>query len=442
MASRPIRIDIVGNDDQLRKTLKGAAGRVEGFAKKVGALGVKAGAAFGAVSGAVAVASVKSFSAFQTGMNEVLTLIPEAGAQAFGELGDQVKAFSKEFGVLPEKTIPALYSSLSAGIPKENVFAFLEVAQKAAKGGVTDLETAVDGLSSVINAYGGPAMMDMTRASDLLFTAVKLGKTDMTQLSNSIFQVAPIASAVGVPFENLTAALANLTAQGTPTSVAATQIKGALAELAKQGSKADTAFRDLTGVGLQGFLENGGSFEDALMVLKDGADAAGISVLDMFGSIDAGSAILGLTADGGEKFGETLDAMADSAGATQTAFETMDSGLAANMDKIKANLSVLSIEIGEKLSPYVAEFTGFLVSALTNLDDHLNTAKTTAIDVAKKIKEKATPIFQAVADIFKEVADSAIAVYDAIYEYLAPGIEELCGKIETLVQNGLDKLKE
>ena len=297
MASRPIVINIQGDDSNLRKTLKGAAGRVEGFAKKVGALGIKAGAAFGAVSGAVAVGGVKAFSDFQTGMNEVLTLIPEAGAEAFGELGDQVKDFSKEFGVLPEKTIPALYQALSAGVPKDNVFEFLEVAQKAAKGGVTDLETAVDGLSSVINAYGGPAMMDMERASDLLFTAVKLGKTDFTQLSNSIFQVAPIASAVGVPFENLTAMFANLTAQGVPTSVAATQMKGALAELAKEGTKADTAFRDLNGVGLQGFLENGGTFEEALMTLKDGADEAGISVLDLFGSVEAGQAILALTAD-------------------------------------------------------------------------------------------------------------------------------------------------
>jgi hypothetical protein len=161
MASRPIVINIQGDDSNLRKTLKGAAGRVEGFAKKVGQLGARAGTAFAVVSSAVAVGGVKAFSDFEAGMNEVMTLIPEAGAEAFGELGDQVKDFSKEFGVLPEKTIPALYQALSAGVPKDNVFEFLEVAQKAAKGGVTDLETAVDGLSSVINAYGGPAMMDM-----------------------------------------------------------------------------------------------------------------------------------------------------------------------------------------------------------------------------------------------------------------------------------------
>ncbi len=316
MASRPIVINIQGDDSNLRKTLKGAAGRVEGFAKKVGALGVKAGAAFGAVSGVVAVQGVKAFGEFESGMREVLTLIPEAGDQAFTELGDQVKTFSKRFGVLPEKTIPALYQALSAGVPKDNVFEFLEVAQKAAKGGVTDLETAVDGLSSVVNAYGGPAMMDMTRASDLLFTAVKLGKTDFTQLSNEVYKIAPIASAVGIPFENLTAAVANLTAQGTPTAQAATQLKAAMAELAKEGTKADTAFRDLSGVGLAKFLEGGGTFEEALLMLSESAEKSGQSVLDLFGSVEAGQAILALTADGGVAFGETLDAMAGSAGAT------------------------------------------------------------------------------------------------------------------------------
>ncbi len=439
--TKPIVINIQGDDSNLRKVLKGAAGKVDGFAKKLGTLGIKAGAAFAATAGAIGVTGVKAFGEFETGMQEVFTLIPEAGKETFDKLETQVKDFSKKFGVLPEETIPALYQAISAGVPKDNVFEFLEVAQKAAKGGVTDLETAVDGISSVVNAYGSE-VLSAGEASDLLFTAVKLGKTDFSQLSASVFQVAPIAAAVGIDFENLTAAFANLTAQGVPTSVAATQMKGAMAELAKEGTKADVAFRDLTGQGLQTFLKNGGSFEEAIVKLKEGADKAGISVLDMFGSVEAGQAILALTADGGGAFGEALDAMRGSAGATETAFETMNKGFSADMEKIRANLKVLSIEIGSRLAPFVAKASKFLLDGFQKLTPTLKNLRERAVELAAEIRKRAVPILEKLRDIFVIVAEKAMVIWSAVYEYLAPGIKDLSDKVRDLAINAFGKLKE
>ena len=236
MATRPIKIAIIGDDSNLRKSLKGATRSVEGFGKKVGKIGAQAGLAFAGVAAGVATKGISAFADFEKGMNEVMTLLPGAGEEAFGELSDQVKDFSKEFGVLPDKAIPALYSALSAGVPKDSVFEFMEIAQKAAKGGVTELETAVDALSSVVNAYGSE-VIGATEASDLMFTAVRLGKTTFEEISKSIFQMAPIASAVGIPFKDLTASVANLTAQGTPTAVAATQMKAAMPNWARRAPR-------------------------------------------------------------------------------------------------------------------------------------------------------------------------------------------------------------
>jgi len=158
MPGKPIKINIIGDDSQLKKTLKNAAGKVEAFGKSVATMGLNAGVVFAATATAIATKGVTAFADFEKGMNEVMTLLPEAGESAFGDLSDQVKDFSKEFGVLPDKVIPSLYQALSAGVPQDNVFEFLKVAQKAAKGGVTELETAVDGISSVVNAYGEEAI--------------------------------------------------------------------------------------------------------------------------------------------------------------------------------------------------------------------------------------------------------------------------------------------
>ncbi|MDA0064519.1 phage tail tape measure protein [Brachyspira hyodysenteriae] len=86
-------------------------------------------------------------------------------------------AFSKEIGKVPEEVVPALYQSLSAGVPRENVFEFLKTAGEAAIAGVAELKTSVDGLTSVTNAYG-TEVLNVNRASDIMFQTVKLGKTD------------------------------------------------------------------------------------------------------------------------------------------------------------------------------------------------------------------------------------------------------------------------
>ena len=100
-----------------------------------------------------------------------------------------------------------------------------------------------------------------------MFTAVRLGKTDFEQLSSSLFQVAPIAASLGVDFQDVTAALANLTAQGTPTRVASTQMKASLSELGKEGTKADKAFREIAGVGFTDFIQAGGNVQQAFTLM-------------------------------------------------------------------------------------------------------------------------------------------------------------------------------
>ena len=76
MATRPIRIAIVGDDSNLRKTLKGASKRLEGFGKSVAKFGTRAGITFAATAAAVATKGITAFASFEKGMKEVMTLLP------------------------------------------------------------------------------------------------------------------------------------------------------------------------------------------------------------------------------------------------------------------------------------------------------------------------------------------------------------------------------
>ena len=61
MASRPIKIDLVGDDSQLKKTLKGASKKLGAFGKSVAKLGVTSAAAFGATAVAIGTKGVMAF---------------------------------------------------------------------------------------------------------------------------------------------------------------------------------------------------------------------------------------------------------------------------------------------------------------------------------------------------------------------------------------------
>ena len=294
--------------------------------------------------------SLAEFQTFEKGIKEVYTLLPGASEEALGAMRDDVIEFSKDVGRTTDETVPALYQAISAGVPPDNVFDFMKVASDAALGGVTDLETAVDGISSAVNAYGAETL-NAQAASDLMFTAVKGGKTTFEELSASLFNVIPTAAALGVEFSNVTAALASMTAQGVPTSVATTQLRQLLVELSKEGSDAADVFEELAGVGFREFIAQGGNLQDALQIMEQGAADLGLGINDLFGSVEAGSAALSLTGEGAAKFTQELNNAAEAAGATAEAAEVMAGSLEHLEAVSTATTEALKIQTGEAIEP-------------------------------------------------------------------------------------------
>lgn len=313
-----------------------------------GALGLSLGAA---AVGKFATDSLNAFTSLDTGMREVFTLLPGISEDAMGDMTNQVQAFASEFGVLPDQVVPALYQALSAGVPEDNVFAFLEQANKLAKGGVAELKDSVSALASVVNTYGSD-MISAEEVSDALFTTVKLGVTTIPELAGVISRVAVPASAAGVAFDEVTAALAAMTKQGTPTAEAATQLRAMINELSKEGQVAYDNFKRITGESFPEFIAGGGTVGGALELLAADAEASGGRVNDSFGSIEAGMGALTLTSDNGSKlFAEALSEMDNAAGATDAAFETMSGGIGQSFAELKSTWQVFKQEAGERIAP-------------------------------------------------------------------------------------------
>jgi TP901 family phage tail tape measure protein len=288
----------------------------------------------------------------QKQMAEVFTLMPGMTQDAMNGMNAEVKKFSKEFGMLPNEVIPALYQAISASVPPDNVFDFMGVAAKIAVGGVTSLEVAVDGLTTVINAYGAD-VITAQQASDYMFTAVRLGKTTIDELSASLFQVVPVASSLNVGFGEISAGLAAITSQGTPTSVAATQLRQLLVELSKATGQTSKAFLEASGKTFPQFIREGGNLQEALQLMERYAGKNNLAINNLFGSVEAGNAALSLTGGGTETFTRNLEEMTTSAGATETAYEAMEKSVDRQIKKMVATLRIMGLEIADKLLPII-----------------------------------------------------------------------------------------
>lgn len=348
-----------GQLSQLADKASGVGSKLAGALNPVSTalkgLGV-AGAAAGAGIAGIAVKGVQEFVGFEKQMAEVFTLLPGITQDAMADMSAQALATSKEFGILPEEIVPALYSALSAGVPADNVFDFLGTASEASIGGITSLETAVDGITSVVNAYGSEAI-SAGSASDIMFTAVRLGKTNFEELSSSLFNVIPTAASLGVGFEDVAAQMAVMTAQGVPTSVATTQLRAALVEASKGGTKLDEAFKKLTGQSFAQLIESGMTSTEAFEQLR--GSMSDQEFKDLFGSVEALNAVLATTGPNFEATEGAFGEMVGSTGATSDAFDTMSGTTQFFIDKLKSLGSSLLIEVGQSLSPFLDVLAGF-----------------------------------------------------------------------------------
>ncbi len=143
--------------------------------------------AFIGVAAALAKAAV-SANNFRKQVGQIQTISPIKASV----IKEEVKQISAEFGVLKENITKGLYDALSAGIPSENIFAFIRVAAKGAIAGAGTVAESVDILTTAINAFKIPAIDAVEGFQTHYSRPIKLGKTTLSELSTSLSVVAPI----------------------------------------------------------------------------------------------------------------------------------------------------------------------------------------------------------------------------------------------------------
>ena len=309
---------------------------------------------------------------FETSTAMVAT-IADTSQKSLSSISKEVRTYSNETGEAASDMAEATYQAISASVNTADAAAFAGTATKLAVGGFTSATTAVDVLTTAINAYG-LAASDATQLSDYLITTQNLGKTSVDQLAQSVGKVIPLASAYNVQMDNLSSAYAVLTANGIATAESGTYLKSMLNELGDTGSGVSEVLLDSTGKTFAQLMEQGYSLGDVMAMLGNAVDGDSTAFNALWNSTEAGIGALSLFNAGADKYNSVLESMRTSAGATEKAYSTMADTTDKSKQRMENAFNNLKISVGDVLNPALTQvyegFTNVFAGMSDFVDEH------------------------------------------------------------------------
>lgn len=292
-------------------------------------------------------------TAFESAMAKVGTIADTAKVR-LESLSSQVLQVSGDMHIGANEIAEAAYQAISAGQDTGNAVAFAGQASMLATAGFTSTTSAVDILTTALNAYGKGAD-EAGHVSDVLLTTQNLGKTSVDELAGSMGRVIPLAAAYNVSLENLSSGLAIMTANGIATAEASTYTKSMLNELGDTGSSVGKILKQQTGKSFAELNADGKSLGDVLQVLYDSVGGNATKFAGLWSSVEAGTGALSLASSGADKFNGVLQQMQADSGATQTAYDTMTDTMAYKLDGVKTNAQNLGTALFDAVSGRLGE---------------------------------------------------------------------------------------
>lgn len=270
-------------------------------------------------------------------------------AEGFAKLKNQVVEVAKNVPVARDELANGLYQVISNSVPEDNWIDFLNKSAKASVGGIADLGETVKVTSTVIKNYG-LAWDAAESVQDKIQLTAKNGVTSFEQLAQALPRVTANASTLGVSIDELLASFATLTGVSGNTNEVATQMAAIFTALVKPSSEA-TEMAEKMGIEFNAAsIKAAGGLRNFLTQLdasvKEYAAANGVLEQEvyakLFGSAESLRALTPLTNQLAEKFSENVDAMANSAGTINAAYNETSSTGSATTQMLKNQLGAIT----------------------------------------------------------------------------------------------------
>ncbi|WP_440894975.1 phage tail tape measure protein [Amphibacillus sp. Q70] len=310
---------------------------------------------------------------FQQGMSQVQALTGETGA-GMEVLEEQAKDLGATTRFSATEAAEGMAFLGMAGFETNEILESMPGLLDLAASSNMDLGRAADIASNIISGFGYEAS-EAGRVADVLAAGASSANTNVAQLGDSMATVAPVASALGLDVEGLTAAVGMMSDAGIQGSQAGRMLRQGILRLADPTGAAADLIKDL---GINVFDSEGnmkelhdvvGELENGLDGMSSQAQTAALSTL--FGS----QSVAGWTALIERGSGELKDytgELLDAEGAASDMAATMQDNARGKIVEFQSALEGIGIALAEHMIPAVTDAVEWgtdLVRKFGELDD-------------------------------------------------------------------------
>ena len=278
---------------------------------------------------------------------------------------DAIAEIAPATGQSAAELAKAMFFITSAGARGSTAIEILDSTARLGAAGLGDLSEIARGIVSAVNAYG-ESQLNAAQAADIFANTVRLGNLEATTLAPVLGHVIPIASQMGVSFDQVGGALAGMTRLGSSASESAVALRATLSGILKPTGRADEAFASvgLSAEMLRDALSSGKlDLMGVLELLKKAFEGNTAAMAEAFPNLRALRGVLALVGNNAETNRMIIDAMADSTGVASEAFDAQADTLQFKLNQMLSAYKTLLIEIGDALKPIVVPFLESVTAA-------------------------------------------------------------------------------
>lgn len=346
------------------ETLKNTGDKIKGTGEKMSlAITVP-------ILGAAA-ASAKLAMDYEAQMSRVQA-ISGATADELEKLNKQALDLGASTSFSAKEVAGGMEGLASAGFTVEETMAAMPGLLNLAASAGEELGTSADIAASTLRGFG-LAADQAGHVADVLAKNAANTNAAVADTGEAMKYVAPVASAMGLSIEEVTASIGLMANAGIKGSQAGTTLRGSLSRLADPSKEAKEAMQD---IGFAAFDSKG-----KLLPLKDLIDklqksTKGLTdqqkeqaISQIFGQ-EAMSGILSLIKAGPEELGKLTEGYKKADGAAKEMADTMLNNTKGSMEEAMGSLETAGIKIGTILAPAIialSKIIGGLADTFANL---------------------------------------------------------------------------
>lgn len=325
------RLDLNG----LQTGFNSARSEAERAAQNLTRIGTRMSLAVTAPITAMGAAVLGVAGEFEQSMNKVAALTGSVGTE-FDALREQAKQLGATTAFSASQAANAMGFLAMAGFDTNQIMGSMADTLNLAAAAQLDLGQAADIVSNILTGFNLDTS-ELGGAVDVLTKAFTSANTDLAMLADGMKYVGPIASGLGVSFEETSATLGLLSNAGIQAGMSGTSLRNILGTLVNESDK----------LGIQ-TLDTSGKLRPLADIIDDLA-AKGFNTADalaMFGD-RAGPAMGVLLTQGGDALREFTAALEDSGGTAEAIAAKQMEGFRGKVVELKSAVEGLLISIGD-----------------------------------------------------------------------------------------------